>query len=95
MFVERFRLRLNASFLHDIVERCGRDCRCSPNKEYGGYGMKGTASNRALNAAGDSGVQLVLKGEGIEGDRVLIGSQRATEPSAAIQSSIAKSGGAK
>jgi len=62
----------------------------SPNKEYGGYGMKGTATNRALNASGDSGVQLVLKGEGIEGDRVLIGSQRSSELAAAINEQLLK-----
>ncbi len=42
-----------------------------PLAEYGGWGMRGTRKNRALNLSGNRGVQLVLKG----GDRLLLGSQ--------------------
>lgn len=46
-----------------------------PLGEYGGWGLKGARSNRALNIAGDQGLQLVLR----NGNRLLLGTQRPTE----------------
>lgn len=51
-----------------------------PIREYGGWGIRGLGRNRAYNASGDQGVQLVLT----NGDRVLIGSQRPAELLAAL-----------
>lgn len=47
----------------------------APIKEYGGWGLKGTAKNRAYNVSGKQGLQLELK----DGKRVLIGTQRPGE----------------
>ncbi len=44
----------------------------SPLAEYGGWGIKGWGRNIALNARGNRGVRLILRGS----RRVLIGSQR-------------------
>lgn len=46
-----------------------------PLSEYGGWGLKGTAQNRALNMAGDQGLQLELR----NGQRLLLGTQRPAE----------------
>jgi hypothetical protein len=46
-----------------------------PLGEYGGWGLKGQRSNRALNIAGDQGLQLVLR----DGNRLLLGTQRPAE----------------
>jgi len=54
----------------------------SPIKEYGGWGIKGFASNRAYNVSGRKGVRIVLK----SGDQVMIGTQMAEELNAAISS---------
>ncbi|MCA9669053.1 MAG: hypothetical protein KC503_25835 [Myxococcales bacterium] len=51
-----------------------------PILEYGGWGIRGFSSNRAYNVSGNRGVQLVLD----NGDRVLIGSQRADDLARAI-----------
>jgi hypothetical protein len=51
-----------------------------PLREYGGWGIKGFCSNRAYNMSGNQGVQLEL----VDGQRVLIGSQRPQELEAAI-----------
>lgn len=42
-----------------------------PLTEYGGWGLKGFAANRAYNVAGSNGLQLVLR----NGKRVLVGTQ--------------------
>ena len=52
----------------------------SPLGEYGGWGIRGLGSNKALNARGNRGVQLVFR----SGDKLLIGSQRADELASAI-----------
>jgi hypothetical protein len=49
--------------------------RYDPLSEYGGWGIKGTARNRAYNIANDEGLQLELR----DGRRVLLGTQRPTE----------------
>lgn len=50
--------------------------RCyDPLSEYGGWGIKGTAQNRAYNVANDEGLQLELR----DGRRVLLGTQRPAE----------------
>lgn len=46
-----------------------------PLKEYGGWGIKGTGSNRAYNVSGKEGLQLELK----DGRRILIGTQKPQE----------------
>lgn len=54
----------------------------SPLREYGGWGIRGAAKNRAYNVSGNRGVQLVYE----DGRRLLIGSQKPDELLAAIQS---------
>ena len=51
-----------------------------PILDYGGWGIKGTRSDRSYNMMGDEGVKLFLK----SGRTVLIGSQRPGELDAAI-----------
>jgi hypothetical protein len=51
-----------------------------PLRDYGGWGIRGFGANRAYNASGDRGVQLVLT----DGNRVLIGSQQPEALEAAI-----------
>ncbi|MBF9141972.1 hypothetical protein [Hymenobacter properus] len=46
-----------------------------PLGEYGGWGLKGSQSNRALNISGDQGLQLELR----DGSRLLLGTQRPAE----------------
>jgi hypothetical protein len=52
-----------------------------PLSEYGGWGLKGTSANRALNISGDQGLQLELRG----GQRLLLGTQRPAEVAQALQ----------
>jgi len=54
--------------------------RYDPLSEYGGWGIKGTARNRAYNIANDEGLQLELR----DGRRVLLGTQRPTELAQAL-----------
>jgi hypothetical protein len=49
--------------------------RYDPLGEYGGWGIKGSAQNRAYNIANDEGLQLELR----DGRRVLLGTQRPAE----------------
>lgn len=51
-----------------------------PLSEYGGWGIRGSARNRAYNLAGTAGLQLVLQ----DGRRVLLGTQRPAELQAAL-----------
>lgn len=53
----------------------------APIREYRGWGVKGSRSNRAYNMSGKEGVQLVLG----DGTKVLLGSQRSEELARAIQ----------
>ena len=46
-----------------------------PLMEYGGWGLRGIGSNRALNVAGKIGIQLVFT----SGDKLLIGTQKKEE----------------
>ena len=46
-----------------------------PVREYGGWGLKGTFKNRALNISGDQGLQMVFKNE----KKLLIGTRRPQE----------------
>jgi hypothetical protein len=59
-------------------------CTYDPLGDYGGWGirwgLRGLGKNRAYNARGNRGVQLVFK----NGDRVLIGSQRPEDLAQAI-----------
>ena len=43
-----------------------------PIAEYGGWGIKGSRKNRALNSSGNVGLQIYL----IDGKKILIGTQR-------------------
>jgi len=52
-----------------------------PIKEYGGWGIRYGSKGKAYNVSGDRGVQIEL----LNGDRFLIGSQRAEELWRAIQ----------
>ncbi|MFD2721439.1 hypothetical protein ACFST9_22180 [Hymenobacter monticola] len=51
-----------------------------PLGEYGGWGLKGTSTNRALNISGDQGLQLELR----DGSRLLLGTQRPAEITQAL-----------
>ena len=56
-----------------------------PLGEYGGWGIKGTARNRAYNIANDEGLQLELR----DGHRLLLGTQRPTQVRAALAALLA------
>jgi hypothetical protein len=53
-----------------------------PIREYGGWGIRGSGDNRALNVLGTMGLQI----EFTDGKRLLIGTQKPDELEAAIQS---------
>ena len=57
-----------------------------PIREYGGWGIRWGPSGRAYNLRGNRGVQLTLA----DGQRLLLGSQRAGELAAAIEAAAAK-----
>ena len=46
-----------------------------PVREYGGWGLKGTFKNRALNISGDQGLQMVFK----NGKKLLVGTRKPQE----------------
>lgn len=46
-----------------------------PVREYGGWGLKGTFNNRALNISGNQGLQIVFK----NGKKLLIGTRKPQE----------------
>ena len=52
----------------------------SPLREYGGWGIRGLGGSKAYNVSGNRGVELTLK----DGEKVMIGSQRADDLSHAI-----------
>jgi hypothetical protein len=52
-----------------------------PLGEYGGWGLKGKSSNRALNISGSQGLQLELQ----TGHRLLLGTQRPAEVMQVLQ----------
>jgi len=59
----------------------------SPLWEYGGWGIRySPRGGRAYTVQGNRGVQLVLR----NGDRVLLGSQRAEELASALQAGLAR-----
>jgi hypothetical protein len=51
-----------------------------PLGEYGGWGLRGTARNRAFNISGNQGIQLVLA----NGNKVLIGTNAPEEVNAVL-----------
>lgn len=55
-----------------------------PIRDYGGWGIRVSCKGKAYNVSGDSGVQIEL----LNGDRLLIGSQRADEFWYAIQAKL-------
>lgn len=65
------------------IERC-EAVDYQPLRQYGGWGVRGFAGNRAYNVSGSQGVQLTLR----NGDVVLIGSQRAADLALAIDSRL-------
>ncbi len=44
----------------------------NPTKEYGGWGIRGTNNNEAVNVAGHEGIQIIFK----NGKKLLIGTQK-------------------
>jgi hypothetical protein len=52
----------------------------SPIGEYGGWGLRGLGSNRALNIYGNIGIQI----EFLNGDKLLIGTNKKEEADIAI-----------
>ena len=61
-----------------------------PIREYGGWGLRGSAHDRAWNMRGKQGVQLVFH----DGTRLLLGSQHAETLADAINAAKAGAGGA-
>ena len=55
-----------------------------PIREYGGHGIRYGSNGKAYNVSGDRGVQIEL----LNGERLLIGSQRADELWRAIQAKV-------
>jgi hypothetical protein len=60
-----------------------------PIREYGGWGIRYRCKGRAYNVSGARGVQIEL----LNGNRLLIGSQRAEELSRAIQAKVGEQEG--
>ena len=60
-----------------------------PIREYGGYGIRYSSKGKAYNVSGDRGVQIEL----LNGERLLIGSQRADELWRAIQANVGEQQG--
>ena len=89
VYPDRVEVRMTP-FVHRVFgpsEIAGAAARTyRPMREFGGWGvrwgLRGLSKNRAYNASGDQGVQLVLT----NGNRILIGTQRPQELEAAIVS---------
>jgi hypothetical protein len=95
IFTARLETRINDSGVHylyfpfylkfrslrweEIDEIIVRDY--NPIREFGGWGIRGTRSNRALTVSGKHGLQLILK----NGRRLFIGTQKPDELLAVIQ----------
>ena len=60
-----------------------------PIREYGGHGIRDGSNGKAYNVSGDRGVQIEL----LNGERLLIGSQRADELWRAIQAKVGEQQG--
>ena len=60
-----------------------------PIREYGGHGIRYSSKGKAYNVSGDRGVQIEL----LNGERLLIGSQRADELWRAIQANVGEQQG--
>lgn len=60
-----------------------------PIREYGGHGIRYGSNGKAYNVSGDRGVQIEL----LNGERLLIGSQRADELWRAIQAKVGEQQG--
>ena len=90
VFPDRIEIRMTP-FSHRVFrpdEIAGAAARTyRPLREFGGWGVRGWGANKAYNASGDQGVQLVLT----NGNRVLIGTQHPAELEAAIASILPKS----
>ncbi len=82
LYVRFFPIHINFKRFssEDLSEAYAR--QYMPMSEYGGWGIKGYGKNKAYNARGNEGVQLVFN----NGKRLLIGSQKAQELEEAIQS---------
>ena len=61
----------------------------SPMWEYGGWGIRGFGSKRALNMRGNRGVELILNEPGRRPRSMMIGSQHAEDLEMAINQAIA------
>jgi len=53
----------------------------NPTSEYGGWGLKGSKKNSAINQSGNDGLQLVFK----DGNKLLIGTHKPKEIEAALK----------
>lgn len=83
VFDDRVEIRMKplSQRIIPAVEIAGAEARTyRPLHDFGGWGVRGTGSNRAYNVSGDQGVQLVLN----DGKRILIGTQRPADLAAAI-----------
>lgn len=72
VYVRLFPLQTKLQFFPWDVIHSAEIRTYSPLREYGGWGMRGSLKNRALNVSGFIGLQLVLN----NGNRLLIGTQQ-------------------
>jgi hypothetical protein len=79
----RFHPFKGQSIAYDTIKSCeARQYR--PIREYGGWGIRHGSNGKALTVKGNMGVQVEFKG----GRRLLIGSEKAEELSAAISARL-------
>ena len=75
VYVRMFPLHISfRSYAFSEMEACFVR-KYHPVREYGGWGLKGTFNNRALNISGNQGLQIVFK----NGKKLLIGTRRPQE----------------
>ncbi|MCE5340313.1 MAG: DUF6141 family protein [Planctomycetaceae bacterium] len=86
LYVRFFPLHINfKKFPFEDINECYA-CEYKPIAEYGGWGIRYGKNGKAYNMKGNRGLQIVFK----NGKKLLIGSQKSEELTAAINSAIKK-----
>ncbi len=81
IYVRFFPIHLNFRYYSwEKIQRCYLRTY-NPILEYGGWGLRGFGKNRALNVAGNDGIQLELE----NGAKLLIGTQQPDEAEVALR----------
>ncbi len=84
IFVQAYPItKLRRRIGYEEVKSC-QARKYNPLGEYGGWGIRSGPNGKAYNTRGDQGVQIEMH----SGEKLLIGSQRAQELAAAIQTRI-------